>query len=127
MQIKPDFTLPKAEKLCHEVAIKELFTKGESAFLFPFKLIFKRKTLLDAIPTQVVFSVSKRNFKLATDRNWIKRRLRELYRLHKNLFFDKQGIPCLQHLGIVYVAKEKIEYAQLKKKFVAASKKIITT
>lgn len=39
-------------------------------------------------PAQVAFSVSKRNFKLAVTRNLIKRRMRETYRLNKNVLYD---------------------------------------
>jgi len=122
--MNPIFKLPKSERLCHEAHITALFAKGEHVFLYPFKLLFQRKVVADAVPTQVLFSVSKRNFKLATDRNWVKRRLREAYRLHKNLFEDVQALYPLQHLSIVYVAKEKIEYAQLCRKLTAVSRKI---
>lgn len=116
--------LSKAERLCHEPSIQALFKEGESVFAHPFKLTFKRKEVIDALPTQVLFSVSKRNFKLATDRNWVKRRLRELYRTQKQLFYNTEGLPALQHLAIVYVAKEKIDFNTLKKKWISVSKKI---
>ena len=119
-----NFKLSKGERLCHEPSIQALFKEGESVFAHPFKLTFKHKEAIDALPTQVLFSVSKRNFKLATDRNWVKRRLRELYRTHKRLFYNAEGLPALQHLAIVYVAKEKIDFNTLKKKWISVSKKI---
>jgi ribonuclease P protein component len=118
------FSFSKNEKLCYKPAIDELFAKGEQVFQYPFKLLFKRKDLPDGLPTQVLFSVPKRTFKLATDRNTIKRRLREVYRLHKHLFQDKEGKCTLQYIAIVYVAKEKLAYQELKRKFIQISKKI---
>lgn len=124
MNTQKDFTFSKNERLCHKVSIDELFKKGENVFLYPFKLIFKRKVEISDLPTQVLFSVSKRSFKRAIDRNWIKRRLREIYRLHKHLFQTKEGLAYLEHLAVVYVAKERIDYKELKRKFIHVTKKI---
>ncbi len=117
MKTQKDCTFRKNERLCHKQSIETLFKKGDHVFLYPFKLMFKHWDIPSNLPTQVVISVSKRSFKLATDRNLIKRRLREIYRTHKDLF-------SVEHLAIIYVAKEKIDYNTLQKKFVQVSKKI---
>ena len=110
------FKFPKAERLCHEVQIKALFSKGKNVFTYPFKVWYELKENEGETPPQVVFSVSKRVFKKATDRNWIKRRLREIYRLNKH-FLAQEGKYAIRSMAIVYVAKEKIAYAILHKKF----------
>jgi len=52
---------------------------------------------------KVVFSVSKKFFKKATDRNYIKRRLREAYRKQKHLL-TVEGIDSLEQNQLLLIA-----------------------
>ncbi len=79
------FTFRKEEKLKKELWIKELFAKGSSFHLYPFRVLQLPHPLPGAEQNQVMFSVSTRNFKRAVDRNSLKRRMREAYRLNKHL------------------------------------------
>lgn len=98
------------ERLKSQKTTKELFDKGSSVFLYPFKLLFAPlpAPLLPAGATawpKVLISVSKRNFKRANKRNLVRRRIREGYRLHKHKFFGPGGLAVPLAIGIVYVAK----------------------
>lgn len=75
------FKFWKAERLKSEKEIKILFDKGTSNFVNPIRVIFLF-TSSDTTVCKVLVSVSKRNFKRAVDRNLLKRRLREAYRLN---------------------------------------------
>ena len=97
-------TFRKAEHLKSETLIKELFTKGSSFHLYPFRAIYKIIPSAKEPVHQVLFSVPARSFKKATDRNKLKRRTREAYRLHK----AKLSLDTPMILGFVYSAK-KIE------------------
>jgi ribonuclease P protein component len=77
------FTFSKEERLSKEKWIKELFEKGSSFHLYPFRVICLRHPEPAYPVNQILISVSVRNFKKAVDRNLLKRRIREAYRLQK--------------------------------------------
>jgi ribonuclease P protein component len=105
------FKFPKKERLTSEKNIKELFEKGSSFYFFPFRVFLQPATA----PThQVLFTVSRKNFRKAVDRNLIKRRMRESYRLNKNL------LPESPRLAIAYIynAKEILTFAQIQERLI---------
>jgi ribonuclease P protein component len=106
----------KNERLKSQKVIQTLFKSGKVEFLYPFRVVFLVKEETDNVLPQVFFSISKKNFKKAVDRNWIRRRMRELYRLHKTEMMDLAGNYKASYLTITYIAKEKIGYSDMKKK-----------
>ncbi|MEM6297483.1 MAG: ribonuclease P protein component [Bacteroidota bacterium] len=105
---------PKAQKLCSKKVTEQLFSEGRSVFLFPFKIAFLERTNNEQELPQVLISVSKRRFKHAVDRNLLKRRIREAYRLIREEQKDK--LVGLQAIAFIYVAKEKIPFETIKRK-----------
>ena len=89
------FSYNKFEKLKSRKQIELLFAKGKSISAFPVKVFYLPVDHTPVHPAQVGVGVSARNFKKAVDRNTIKRRMREAYRLHK--------LPLHEHL----VAQQK--------------------
>ncbi|NQW36923.1 MAG: ribonuclease P protein component [Flavobacteriales bacterium] len=77
------FTFQKQEKLKHKKLIEQLFKEGKSISKFPLRLVYLQINHDGDKPLQAGFSVPKRNFKHAVDRNLLKRRIREAYRLNK--------------------------------------------
>ena len=77
------FSYNKFEKLKSRKQIELLFAKGKSIAAYPVKVFYLPVDHTPAHPVQVGVGVSARNFKKAVDRNTIKRRMREAYRLHK--------------------------------------------
>lgn len=81
-KIQQDFTLRKSERLKSRKQIDMLFKKGKSFSHFPFRVLYAEAPA-DSSNLRVAFSVSKKNFKKAVDRNKVKRLMREAYRLQK--------------------------------------------
>ena len=108
------FTFQKQERLHKEKLIQELFEEGSSFYLYPFKVLVKRNPD-DSFPVhQVMISVSRRNFRKAVDRNLLKRRIRESFRLNKNLL-----PPTPKFLiAYIYTAKEILTFAQIQERLV---------
>lgn len=108
------FSLKKREILRSKKSIKELFDNGSSFFLYPFKVQYI--TNPDSKNNQVLFSVSKRNFKKAVDRNLLRRRMREAYRLHKSILVadDKESLSI--SIALIYISKFKLPYEEIENK-----------
>lgn len=103
-------TFKRSERLSSKKDIQELFKNGSSFYLYPFKVISLAVT--NSTAHQVLFSVPKRNFKRAVDRNLLKRRMREAYRLHKHLLPTE---PQVLSIAYIYTSKEIVDYASIAK------------
>ena len=108
------FSLPKKERLSKEIWIRELFERGSSFYFHPFKVLYLPHPDSGSTINQVLFSVPKRQFKRAVDRNTIKRRLREAYRLNKSGLGD----PAKWLIAYIYTAKEILTFAQIQERLV---------
>jgi len=113
------FTFQKAERLSKEKLIKELFEKGSSFYLFPFKVFVMINPDREVPFHQVLISVSKRNFKRAVDRNLIKRRIREAYRLNKAQLSDQNKLM----IAYIYSVKEILPSAQIHERLIKTFKR----
>lgn len=115
-------TFTKEERLRSRLLIGELFSDGSSFFLYPFAVHY-REIPAGSLPqpAQVAFAVSKKRFKRAVDRNLLKRRMREIYRLNKVKFYDQLNACNKQVVFLVsYSAKDILPYAQLEEKLLPA-------
>ncbi len=108
------YTFRKEEKLCSQKIIGEIFLSGNSFLCYPLKVVWKYEELITLYPAQVVFSVPKRLFKRAHDRNLIKRQLREVYRYRKQELYQLLELNDRKiAVMIVYIAKEKLDFGQI--------------
>ena len=114
------FTFRKEERIYKEKIIQELFEKGSSFYLYPFKVYFMQSPDLSVTTHQVLISVSKKNFKRAVDRNSIKRRIREAYRLNKNLLPHQNKMA----IAYIYTIKEILPTAQIQERLVKTFKRL---
>jgi len=95
----------KKEKLKSKKLIEQLFLEGQSVSAFPLLLVYLPISFNDNTIVKTGFSVSKRNFKKAVDRNRIKRLLKESYRLHKASYFN--NITTQYAFMILYIGNDK--------------------
>ncbi len=107
-----DFTFDKTERLCSKKAIDELFANGKSKTQFPIKLIYKSAEFESEFPARVVFIVPKKKHKRANKRNTLRRRIREVYRLNKQTFYDTL-VSLKVDLMFVYLSNESLDYKQI--------------
>lgn len=115
------YRLQKNERLHYKKSIKELFDKGSSFFLYPFKVIHLTLNGSYAETNQVLFSVSKRKIKKAVHRNNIKRRVKEAYRLNKSLIATS---VTKNKIALIYVASELEDFGTIQRKVQRILKKI---
>jgi len=121
-----DKKLSKAERLHSKKQIETLFKEGKSFFVHPFKVVFLNTPGKNEVPVQVLISVSKRSLKKATDRNQVKRLIREAYRNTKNAFFKNASDKENQLLfGLVYTGRTIPTYAQIESKIILILQRLI--
>ena len=109
------FTFKKDEKLKSHKLIERLFVEGQRLKSYPLQLVYLETTHTSEAKIQVGFSVPKRRFKRAVDRNRIKRLIREAYRLQKHNLKVIQDLNCtkIYIFMFVYIAKEELSYKEI--------------
>ncbi len=110
-------TFKKSERLSKKTLIKELFDKGSSFYLHPFKVYH---LISDEVGVnQILVSIPKRNFKKAVDRNKLKRRIREAYRLNK-----QELTSNCQMIAYIYIGKIPEPFNLIEQVMIQSLKKV---
>jgi ribonuclease P protein component len=120
------YTLKKEERLCNKRLIDGLFHNGSSFLCYPYKASWMLADARQPFPAQVLFSVAKKRFKRAVDRNRIKRISREVYRLNKqaHLYDQLNAGEKKIIISLAYIGKELPEYKFAEKKMLKLLKQL---
>jgi ribonuclease P protein component len=110
-------TLSRADRLKSYTRIRQLFEKGSKLRIQPLLIYYHLSRVSDFADgsfLQMGVSVGSRHFKRAVDRNLLKRRVREAYRLQKHVLADQLRESGV-HMDIffVYLNTEIADYPSL--------------
>ena len=116
--IYPPFFMPensfhKNEKLKSRKSIEYLFKYGRTYSLPPLKAFYRQSESSES-RTKVAVAVPKKAIRHAAKRNLVKRRIREAYRLNKNLLDPGADITnSPQEIVFLYQGADVLSYAKI--------------
>jgi ribonuclease P protein component len=115
----------RKERLKSRKVIGSLFKEKRSVGAFPIRFFYTNT--IEGFTLQSAFSVSKKHFKKAVDRNRLKRLMRECLRLNKDRLISYLDEKELKISGMwVYLGNEIIDYPQMNKAVIKSIDKLIT-
>lgn len=109
--------LYKKEKLCSVTAIERLFspstTNGGNNYImaYPWRCVWRVNDTRTIKCARFLISVPKKRRKLAVDRVTMRRRMREAYRLHRDLLPHDMPVDMV----IIYVSDTMTDYRHCEK------------
>ncbi len=138
-----DLRMGKVERLRHKRLVDRLFQEGKSFYAYPMRVVyslspaeeivgsFNNRYLPDTSdmwrclelmkigPLQVMVSVPKRKMRHAVDRVWLRRRVREAWRLNRGQLRDKlRDSGLCMSVALVYVSDDKHPYRVISQRMV---------
>lgn len=117
------YSFSAKEKLKSKKNIEELFKKGSSFYLNNFQVRFCAISQ-EVDNHQILISVPKKKLKRAVDRNLIKRRVREAYRLNKHIIVDFSKSQNFS-IGFVYLSSSILSYKEIETQIIQCLKKLL--
>ena len=117
------YTFGSEEKLKSKKLIEKLFSEGNAITVYPLKLIYLEEAHQGSYPIKAGIAVPKRTVRNATSRNRIKRLVRECYRKHKHLIYDR--IEKKYIFMILYLDENEQKYVVLEGKMVDLLEKFV--
>ena len=117
MTMKIDNTFPKNEKLKSKKVIAQLFNQGKTINAYPIKVIYLHDKTASNPSINTGVSIPKKVIKLAVNRNLLKRRIKEAYRLNvselkSHLLKENEELQLM----FIYTSKQISSYEEIEQK-----------
>lgn len=118
---------PQSERLKSRKQIAELFRARQSVGGYPLRFFWLKVEQEAQTPfLKVAFSVSKKKFRKAVDRNRLKRLILEAHRLQKEKITSLLEESSLQLIGMwVYTAREATDFKTVEAGVIKAFERLI--
>jgi ribonuclease P protein component len=120
------YTFKRNERLKSKILLTSLFEKGSFLFCGNLKVKYLHLKSEETIQVQTAFSVPKSKFKSAVDRNYLKRRMRQGFRIHKHTLYkaleNKKGLLLLM---FIFNKKEKSDQLAIDKDVIGLIEQLI--
>jgi ribonuclease P protein component len=120
-------TFKRGERLKHRKLIKALFKSSNRKHVFPIQVLYNLNAeIKSTFPAQAAFVIPKKNFKKTTQRNILKRRMKEAYRLNKQTFYS--ALPDLAKplsMIFIYTGEERLTYGAIEKAMIKVMDKVV--
>lgn len=118
-------TLCKSERLVSKKLIDQLYFEGKSFYSSHLKITVLLGSFNFSFPAQVLISVSKKSIKNAVNRNAMKRKIRESYRMVKSKLYEVLEINKQEMiLSITYKTNSNIDYHNIEIQLIKIINKI---
>jgi len=103
-------TFTKKESITEKKIIQKLFSDGKNINILPFSIKYLSFNTKSHSYNRILISFSKNNIKNVVKRNLLKRRIRESYRLNKNII---QNLNLL--IAFIYTSDKVLDYSIIEK------------
>lgn len=104
-------SFPSSERLKNKILIEKLFSEGKYLKSYPLRLIYSPIEKVEINNHKTAVTVTKRNFKKAVQRNFIKRVMREAFR--KNKYLVDSNLEKKFALMFIYTGNEIPDYSKI--------------
>ena len=110
-------SFPKNERLCGKTTIDNLFANGSSIKGSFFRLVWNTEEFDNDIIAKTLIIVPKKYIKNAANRNVLKRRLRDAFRIYKSgLYTSIKSKNQQLAIAIIYQGQEILPYKVIEEK-----------
>ena len=120
-------TFRKRERMVSNLLIEALFENGssQSVSAFPLRAVYQMIERRDGHGSaQILISVPKKRFKHAVDRNRVKRQIREAYRQHKQLLWERLAENQEMLVGFIWLSDCHYPTKEVEKRVVKILEKV---